>query len=320
MFCGALFYGLYLALFALSTYFLCRRGLFHSRVLMVLWSATIIMFATSTSYIGLGLASTVYRIWVLLNSGGLAVSSPSSPLVTRILNAQMYLPIINFIVSDAIVIWRAWVLWERRVIVLLLPAIFFAGTIISAIISAVHDVDVKVSVSSNPDYRVVVLGKIVVWSLTIATNILATLLVAWKAWQHRRVIKKNLGKETRRTRVEKILALLIESGFLYCIIWILFIAANFEVFGDVGRQIMMSIMVQITGIYPTLVVVLVSLQRTSLDETTNELLSRPHFATFGTHSVMTTTDSSTLSPSPDRLMSPLETLFAHETSKEEYVA
>lgn len=27
---------------------------------------------------------------------------------------------------------------------------------------------------------------------------------------------------------------------------ILFIAANFEVFGDVGRQIMMSIMVQIT--------------------------------------------------------------------------
>ena len=100
-----------------------------------------------------------------------------------------------------------------------------------------HDVDVKVSVSSNPDYRVVVLGKIVVWSLTIVTNILATLLVAWKAWsvkslvlnvtiaekwsrQHRRVIKKNLGKETRRTRVEKILALLIESGFLYCIIWV----------------------------------------------------------------------------------------------------
>ena len=53
---------------------------------------------------------------------------------------------------------------------------------VSAFISAVHDIDVKVSVPSNPNYRVVVLGKIVVWSLTIATNVLATLLVAWKAW------------------------------------------------------------------------------------------------------------------------------------------
>lgn len=38
--------------------------------------------------------------------------------------------------------------------------------------------------------------------------------------KHRRVIKQSMGPNARRTLVEKILALLVESGFLYLAWWV----------------------------------------------------------------------------------------------------
>ena len=38
--------------------------------------------------------------------------------------------------------------------------------------------------------------------------------------KHRQFIKENLGQGSSRTRVEKIMALLVESGGLYCIFWV----------------------------------------------------------------------------------------------------
>ena len=38
--------------------------------------------------------------------------------------------------------------------------------------------------------------------------------------RHRQFIKAQLGEGTARTKVEKILGLLIESGAVYCFIWV----------------------------------------------------------------------------------------------------
>jgi hypothetical protein len=76
---------------------------------------------------------------------------------------------------------------------------------------------------------------------TLGTNLLSTGLIAWKAWsvyclqviddphssdeqcvyrQHRISVKKYMGEGSVPMRVEKVLALLIESGFLYCCLWV----------------------------------------------------------------------------------------------------
>ncbi|ETW84728.1 hypothetical protein HETIRDRAFT_425964 [Heterobasidion irregulare TC 32-1] len=63
-------------------------------------------------------------------------------------------------------------------------------------------------------------------------------LVAGTLQQHRQCIKEKLGQGNSKTRVAKIMALLVESGGLYCNFW---------------------------GIYPTGVLVLVSLEKTMWD-------------------------------------------------------
>ncbi len=76
---------------------------------------------------------------------------------------------------------------------------------------------------------------------TLATNLLSTGLIAWKAWyapslytcnrlwylticrlrrQHRTSVKKHLGEGSVSVRVERIFALLVESGFVYCCLWV----------------------------------------------------------------------------------------------------
>lgn len=76
------------------------------------------------------------------------------------------------------------------------------------------------------------------WALSLATNMVATSLIAYKAWsvlhvrslkrsmfrcltrKHQKSIRSNLGSLKRPTKIQKILALLVGSGLLYCILWV----------------------------------------------------------------------------------------------------
>lgn len=90
-------------------------------------------------------------------------------------------------------------------------------------------------------YRVSV-SDMFLWGLTLATNMWATSLVAYKAWcaqtsdtvivslieptrhdlfrRHRRSVRAFLGTGNRKTQAERLMALLVESGALYCFIWV----------------------------------------------------------------------------------------------------
>ena len=76
------------------------------------------------------------------------------------------------------------------------------------------------------------------WALSLATNMVATSLIAYKAWsvlhpwslkrsmlwyltrKHQKSIRSNLGSLKRPTKIQKTLALLVGSGLLYCILWV----------------------------------------------------------------------------------------------------
>jgi hypothetical protein len=55
---------------------------------------------------------------------------------------------------------------------------------------------------------------------TLGTNLVSTGLIAWKAWQRRISVRKHLCEESGSVRVDRVFALLIESGFIYCCIWV----------------------------------------------------------------------------------------------------
>ncbi|KAI0308546.1 hypothetical protein OF83DRAFT_1023840, partial [Amylostereum chailletii] len=59
------------------------------------------------------------------------------------------------------------------------------------------------------------------FTLSLVANLWATSLIGCRAWYHRRLIKEYLHRGSgTRTLVEKTLALIAESGVLYCLIWV----------------------------------------------------------------------------------------------------
>ncbi|KAN0141232.1 hypothetical protein V8E53_000988 [Lactarius tabidus] len=167
-----------------------------------------------------------------------------------------------YILSDIICAWRAVVLWNRdkRVIAILL--LFILGTIVAA----GYDLGLSMVTLFGPspqDEGYVKWGErdLIMGGPTLGTNLLSTGLIAWKAWQRRISVRKHLCEESGSVRVDRVFALLIESGFIYCCIWILYLISTFGVLPEPD----FIIIVFISSLYPTLIIVLVGMQMSPVE-------------------------------------------------------
>ncbi|KAI9428947.1 hypothetical protein H4582DRAFT_2090487 [Lactarius indigo] len=100
---------------------------------------------------------------------------------------------------------------------------------------------------------------------TLATNLVSTGLIAWKAWQHRASVRKHLGEGTGSVRVDRVFALLIESGFIYCCAWIVYLVSALDLIPQPGFIVMDDVLVFISGLYPTLIIIFVAMQKSPVE-------------------------------------------------------
>ncbi|KAG6819766.1 hypothetical protein H0H93_008876 [Arthromyces matolae] len=88
---------------------------------------------------------------------------------------------------------------------------------------------------------------------------------------HRKLMSQYLGSARRKTVGEKVLTLLIESGFIYIVIYTLqavpIYGANQSPAGTIAFTIVNVIIQQAMGMYPTLIIVLVRMQKSLWDTT-----------------------------------------------------
>ncbi|ETW83470.1 hypothetical protein HETIRDRAFT_458772 [Heterobasidion irregulare TC 32-1] len=176
----------------------------------------------------------------------------------------------EFALGDGVVVWRAWALWKdsnRKA--LIAPLVLLAGSLGT---SVAYVGCTARNGFPHPDANPPGCNDLYLASLcaSMATNAAATVLIAWRAWMHRRYLKEMLGASTGKTRVQKVLVLLVESGAIYLAVWISQIYNFFPIAIARGAAYDADLTVtsacnQIVGIYPTLVIVLVSLQRTTWD-------------------------------------------------------
>ncbi|KAH9965631.1 hypothetical protein BGW80DRAFT_1344183 [Lactifluus volemus] len=104
--------------------------------------------------------------------------------------------------------------------------------------------------------------------LTLAANVVATTLVLWRICTYYFTVKKlerfEGGPDVQEmhggAQYYRLLIIIIESGGMYCLTWLLLL--SFEFAGSPAVHICLSIIGQLTGIYPTLIIVLVSLNLT----------------------------------------------------------
>ncbi|KAJ7591745.1 hypothetical protein C8J56DRAFT_754079, partial [Mycena floridula] len=185
---------------------------------------------------------------------------------------------LNWILSDAVVVWRAWTLWPKhRTIQVILIVCMLASIGVSekqvGCILLIYLVGKGPPVGSGPFRLLVTLAPLI-------TNITATILMSVKAWyvesnwshdlikdynyrQYRRDLS-TLGR-TNNGLVKKILFFLVESGFVYCIIWVSHVASRCWVVFQTFTAIMSGMYISLAGMYPTIVIIIVAMERSCAD-------------------------------------------------------
>ncbi|KAL1756689.1 hypothetical protein FB107DRAFT_210781 [Schizophyllum commune] len=159
---------------------------------------------------------------------------------------------LNLVLSDVVLIWRAWCLWPKSRIVKSILSFCGCGSVVGAIAEqawvnwpSLYD---PYTLESHSQFLVRIIP-------LLMTNIVATVLIGTKVLHYRREVKGSLGLFTQRTQAETILLLLLESGLAYILFWVVECTVFFVAFEDEfsSAAIFNNISHHIAGIYPTCV-------------------------------------------------------------------
>ncbi|THU90205.1 hypothetical protein K435DRAFT_781329 [Dendrothele bispora CBS 962.96] len=253
--CEFLFFGIHALLYFISTYLLFYKGIRLVKARILLLILTSIMLLSSLGVIIIDMMMVLRQI---LTYGRDAPSTKELNLELRL--ASNVLMRVNFLLGDVIVVWRTWVVWPHNWKIRLLLAICMLGTI-----GAIVGNGTKAAIDYVRDTPVSSTYSLVMTLPPLVTNLVATLLIALKVWEYRRNIKSSISSARSTTRVEQMLILLVESGFVYCAVWLIILIAGFDVMSSANNILILGLAVSLTGIYPTIIVILVSLERSHAD-------------------------------------------------------
>ncbi|KAI0027167.1 hypothetical protein K488DRAFT_91214 [Vararia minispora EC-137] len=167
--------------------------------------------------------------------------------------------------SDAIVLWRACAVWPKNKPILYTCVSLFLTTFVFATVNLV-----LMSRAGQTGFRVLPgipygfffsIPAYFVFVLSLLSNIFSFCAIGYKAWTHRQTIKAHLtASRSRRFTAEKVLAILVESSAVYLVLWILYFAASVVNIPPSFAYFM----TQITAAYPTIIIILVMVEKTSL--------------------------------------------------------
>ncbi|KAJ6460514.1 hypothetical protein C8R45DRAFT_1029296 [Mycena sanguinolenta] len=263
-------YAMFTILIMMSTYFLTTRGL-RSRSSKVMLAVTLVMY---------GLSTYDWAIDIHLLRDDLKVFLPADliqppPDYTRRIQVNNALHISQFIVanistmlSDTVVCWRVYIVYGRSkhvfwVAMLLLTLLFCA-------ILTCNLTQIGIAFPWVRHLYILAPGEltidIVALILSALVNIWATLMITYQAWQCRLVIRHYLKDTDTRVFAESMLALFAETGTIYTILWIL---KNIIIIPRVEptsyTDYATVVMYQMTGMYPTVIIILVALKKSHLE-------------------------------------------------------
>ncbi|KAH8826592.1 hypothetical protein DL96DRAFT_1608426 [Flagelloscypha sp. PMI_526] len=261
------FYSFYLILFPLSAIILFRRK--RSTSTLVMFCLTFLLFVvTSCQWVSL-----VAQDIILLRVG--FVDLPGSNIIAQFQKAQAAVQWIfswenwpqplNFAVNDAILVWRVHCLFPHNRLVKIFTTALGLGSVVTCLTYSIYNaVADKAAGAAGPTvnvlsgYTSISSLRLAYWILSFLTNVACTGVIGWIAWQHRRVIQ-----EKSATTVQKVLALLVESGVLFIVVQILMI--TFGVIDvpvlsptDIVARSITHAAIVCSAIVPTLVIVIVS--------------------------------------------------------------
>ncbi|KAF9013709.1 hypothetical protein BDZ89DRAFT_1118733 [Hymenopellis radicata] len=244
-------YGVYTITALISLVLLTRSGLRNSRARSVLFIVTLVMFGISTAHVCLNSEYFIIQFPTLTSDSEEYNPPWLIARSARIALATMILRRTDYFLSDAVVVWRTWCIWYDNVFVRAYLALVLLATGATSIATGI--------LTGKVDWRVTnMLGTFCL----LVTNFSTTILCAYKVWHYRRFIKAAYGGRAKRTFVENVLLVLVESGSIYCLFWLFLMLGDYSLFGDVRFELE-YFMPHFAGLYASAVIIIISLSKTS---------------------------------------------------------
>ncbi|KAE9388883.1 hypothetical protein BT96DRAFT_1025279 [Gymnopus androsaceus JB14] len=269
-----------------STYVLVSRGL-NSRSKKVMFTFTLVMYTLST----IDWAIDVRRVWTDLKitiPGELTLPpkdlTHQNTMNTLLRIIQAITNNICAVMSDLVVCWRVCVVyrWDKRIVA---TSTFFMVVLFSTVFLC-NLTQIGVGFPSVRSLHLLAPSQlqidIIALSSSFSINIWATFMIAFRAWKAKKGIWAHMLTGTRKSLTETALILFVESGIIYTVLWMLKSIIVIPGVADTSyTNYAAVVMNQATGMYPTVILVLVIFQRSHLDSqftyntTTSSLSSIP---------------------------------------------
>ncbi|KAF7315791.1 hypothetical protein MIND_00095200 [Mycena indigotica] len=261
------FFGGYSVLILLATRLFLQRGLktLSTRVLLAL---SLFMYIVSTAFWAYTVADVVAATQNYIDPTNVQwanfFTQVSVPFT--LWNAIV---LVNFVVSDGIVIWRAWVICRRsHRVYLLIPTAFLLLTAASTSgLISLRAIDIVKPgwISRKPFTRAIDVMQLSNMTTSLLSNLTATGLIGIEAWRHRKTIRRAFQRKT--TKVNQVLLLLLESGTLYCSTGVIGIISQLiRLPHGTLNDLLVPVNIQLAGAYAPALLLLISSHSTA-DET-----------------------------------------------------
>ncbi|KAI0316137.1 hypothetical protein OF83DRAFT_1173167 [Amylostereum chailletii] len=284
-------FGVFTLLIILSTWILVQRGLRTVPNLAMLLS-TLIMYGTATTHWALqlhslsalskGLLATESAAANCLSQTALPLESCASAGVLfptdvavpvnadQVCVPTILLPI-DIVLGDAIVVWRAGIFWSRKWALCAVSAALLLLTLVTSILDS-RNACTRSGGGLLAELRVGTSFRVAACVASLATNAWATSLIGYKAWRHRELVRSHFQDGGTSTMSEKIMTAALR-GFVvaYEVVeselyaWHAISGPLAVRFNRIGSDFVKSGLIHVTGIYPTVIIVLVCLEKTHCD-------------------------------------------------------
>ncbi|RPD75645.1 hypothetical protein L226DRAFT_462167 [Lentinus tigrinus ALCF2SS1-7] len=251
--CEAVCWGTYSVLFLAAVILLVRRLPTHGVNATILAAVCLLYMCCSAHFV----LEFHHYYSALVSTGVDGFANETKPLI----GADILISLCDLL-GDFILLYRCWIVWDRRYCVIILPVLTaLAG--FGCIMEVAHIVDTLDRTTPVAPPALVPLG-IAGYALPLATNVMTTVFIVAKLWS----IMGRAGREpvsgfyrSGRTTGRTAVAIIVESGLLYLVTQLIFVVL-FSM-AHPAQAILAVIAVQVYGIAPTLIIIRVALGITS---------------------------------------------------------
>ncbi|KAJ7611981.1 hypothetical protein DFH06DRAFT_1371592 [Mycena polygramma] len=244
-----------------------RKGL-RSRGSKVMFCVVIYLYASSVAIWATDFAPALEDLHSFLMIPGIPLGDRAA--LANQIHARLDPPgralfTFNMIVGDSVVIWRVWAIYRQRIQAIVIPCFMLLTSFVFGMVAFACQVDSLLGAEERVCSTVAPIS----WAFSAATNITCTVMIGLKAWKHRTMMRQLniLGNlDPREMSTVKILSILVESGSIYCLLWISLVMGYFDITPDSPwfyvEKLVASFTNQMTGMFPTLIIVIVNFERT----------------------------------------------------------